>query len=87
MARSRWSRRRWRGGGRRGRAVGRTERVDGGNDARHPHRAGRPLSALPPGLPLSIELRSKSLCDKYPDPKARAIVVAEVTRRWLANVQ
>jgi sugar phosphate isomerase/epimerase len=42
--------------------------------------------ALPPGLPLSIELRSKALRDQYPDTRARASVVAEATRRWLAGV-
>ncbi|WP_298171029.1 sugar phosphate isomerase/epimerase [Novosphingobium sp.] len=40
--------------------------------------------AFPPGIPLSIELRSKALRDGFPDPGARAKVVAEATRRWLA---
>ncbi len=40
--------------------------------------------ALPPGIPLSIELRSKALRDGFPDPADRAKVVAEATRRWLA---
>jgi sugar phosphate isomerase/epimerase len=40
--------------------------------------------ALPPGIPLSIELRSKALRDGFPDPCERAKVVAEATRRWLA---
>lgn len=39
--------------------------------------------ALPPGIPLSIELRSKALRDAYPDPAARAQQVATITRRWL----
>jgi sugar phosphate isomerase/epimerase len=40
--------------------------------------------ALPPGIPLSIELRSKALHDGFPDPGTRAKAVAEATRRWLA---
>ncbi|MBU6394621.1 MAG: sugar phosphate isomerase/epimerase [Sphingomonadales bacterium] len=39
---------------------------------------------LPPGIPLSIELRSKALRDGFPDPGERAKAVAEATRRWLA---
>ncbi|WP_235536243.1 MULTISPECIES: sugar phosphate isomerase/epimerase family protein [unclassified Sphingomonas] len=39
--------------------------------------------ALPAGIPLSVELRSKALRDSYPDADARARVVAEATRRWL----
>lgn len=39
---------------------------------------------LPPGIPLSIELRSKALRDGFPDPGDRAKAVAEATRRWLA---
>lgn len=41
--------------------------------------------ALPPGLPLSIELRSKALRERYRDPVARAGVVAAATRAWLAR--
>ncbi len=40
---------------------------------------------LPPGIPLSIELRSKALRDSFPDPGKRARAVAEATRRWLAR--
>lgn len=39
---------------------------------------------LPPGIPLSIELRSKALREGFPDPGERAKAVAEATRRWLA---
>ncbi len=50
---------------------------------------GLPLTdyyaALPSGIPLSIELRSKTLRDHYPDPVDRACVTAEATRRWLAT--
>lgn len=50
---------------------------------------GLPLDALykalPPAIPLSIELRSKALRDGYPDAGERAKVVAAVTRRWLAG--
>ena len=41
--------------------------------------------ALPSGIPLSIELRSKVLRDAYPDPAERAKVVATATRTWLAK--
>jgi sugar phosphate isomerase/epimerase len=41
--------------------------------------------ALPKGIPLSIELRSKTLRDDYPDPNDRAKIVAAATRKWLAS--
>lgn len=41
--------------------------------------------ALPPGIPLSIELRSKALRDRCPHPDDRAKAVADATRRWLAG--
>jgi sugar phosphate isomerase/epimerase len=43
------------------------------------------LGALPSGIPLSIELRSKCLRDDYPDPCARAKTVADATRKWLVK--
>lgn len=39
--------------------------------------------ALPPGIPLSIELRSKALRDSFPDPADRARATARATRAWL----
>lgn len=49
---------------------------------------GLPLDALykalPQGIPLSIELRSKALRDAYPDARERAKVIGAATRRWLA---
>lgn len=42
------------------------------------------LAALPAGIPLSIELRSKLLRDAFPDPAERARVTAAATRKWLA---
>ncbi len=42
-------------------------------------------AALPRGIPLSIELRSKQLRDACPDPNDRAKAVATATRRWLAS--
>jgi sugar phosphate isomerase/epimerase len=42
-------------------------------------------NALPQGIPLSIELRSKTLRDDYPNPNERAKIVASVTRKWLAS--
>lgn len=41
------------------------------------------LEALPPGLPLSIELRSKRLREAFPDPVARARRVRSATEAWL----
>jgi sugar phosphate isomerase/epimerase len=42
--------------------------------------------ALPPGIPLSVELRSKALYDGWPDAGERAKVTADATRRWLAGL-
>lgn len=39
--------------------------------------------ALPAGIPLSIELRSKALRDRYASAGERAKAVARATRRWL----
>lgn len=39
--------------------------------------------ALPGGIPLSIELRSRALRDSFPDAGDRAVAVAKATRRWL----
>ena len=44
------------------------------------------LAALPRGIPLSIELRSKSLRGGWPDPGERAAVTARMTRAWLAGL-
>ncbi len=50
---------------------------------------GLPLKALhqalPPDIPLSIELRSKALRDSYPDFGERAKAVATATRQWLST--
>ncbi|RZF63201.1 sugar phosphate isomerase/epimerase [Sphingomonas populi] len=40
------------------------------------------LAALPAGVPLSIELRSKALREAHPDPVVRACAVAAATRAW-----
>jgi hypothetical protein len=42
------------------------------------------LDAMPPGIPLSIGLRSKALRDNFPDPADRARKVSRATRAWLA---
>jgi sugar phosphate isomerase/epimerase len=42
--------------------------------------------ALPPGLPLSIELRSRALREAYPEAGARAKAVADATRKWLGGL-
>ncbi|MFM5929787.1 MAG: sugar phosphate isomerase/epimerase family protein [Novosphingobium sp.] len=44
---------------------------------------GELYRALPAGIPLSIELRSKGLRDGFADANARACAVALATRRWL----
>jgi sugar phosphate isomerase/epimerase len=44
---------------------------------------GALLKAMPNGLPLSVELRSKALRDSYPDAHERARAVAAVTRKFL----
>jgi sugar phosphate isomerase/epimerase len=41
--------------------------------------------SLPPGIPLSIELRSRVLREGFPDPADRARQVAAKTRAWLAQ--
>lgn len=41
------------------------------------------LAALPPNVPLSIELRSRALRDTYPDPVDRARAVRKATVCWL----
>lgn len=41
------------------------------------------LKALPPALPLSIEMRSQALYDAYPDGQERARALAEQTRKFL----
>lgn len=46
---------------------------------------GALYDALPPGIPLSIELRSKILRDSFPDIGERAKAVAIATRQWLAS--
>ena len=39
--------------------------------------------ALPAGIPLSIELRSRALRERFPDPLDRARSVAQASRGWL----
>ena len=43
------------------------------------------LHALPPDIPLGIELRSKALREAHPDPRERAAVTARATRAFLAR--
>lgn len=40
------------------------------------------LEALPAGIPLSIELRSRALREAFDHPVLRAKAVADATRRW-----
>jgi sugar phosphate isomerase/epimerase len=44
---------------------------------------GALLKAMPDGLPLSVELRSKTLRESYPDAHERAQAVAAATRKFL----
>lgn len=46
---------------------------------------GAIIAALPPGLPLSIELRSHALRAAFPEPTDRAAAVLHATRRWFAQ--
>lgn len=43
------------------------------------------LAALPPGTPLSVELRSKALRDGYADPIERSRVLLAATQGWMAR--
>ncbi|MDE2620823.1 MAG: sugar phosphate isomerase/epimerase [Sphingomonadales bacterium] len=43
------------------------------------------LAALPPGLPLSVELRARALREGYPDPVDRARHLLAATRAWFAR--
>lgn len=43
------------------------------------------LSVLPAHMPLSIELRSQALRERYREAPARAAAVLQATRRWLAE--
>jgi sugar phosphate isomerase/epimerase len=55
-----------------------------------PGEGGLPLAslldALPGGIPLSLEVRSRRYREQYPDPVARARAVLEQTRRFLAEL-
>jgi sugar phosphate isomerase/epimerase len=44
------------------------------------------LNALPAGIPLSLEVRSRRYREQYPDPVARARAVLEQTRRFLRSL-
>ncbi len=44
------------------------------------------LDVMPADIVYSIELRSKPLRDNYPDPIERSRVTADITRRFLANL-
>lgn len=44
------------------------------------------IDALPPEIPLSIELRSKSLRDAYTDPAERAAALLAATRKGLRTL-
>lgn len=46
----------------------------------------RLLKALPAGIPLSLEVRSRRYRERYADPAARAAAVLEQTRRFLAGL-
>jgi sugar phosphate isomerase/epimerase len=45
------------------------------------------LNALPSGITLAIELRSRALRERYPDPGERAAATAAATRAWLREVR
>lgn len=43
------------------------------------------LDALPADIPLSPEIRSRTLRERYPDIVARARAIGDATRRWLRS--
>ena len=43
------------------------------------------IGALPPGTPLSVELRSKALRDSYADPAERSRALLAATNSWMAR--
>jgi sugar phosphate isomerase/epimerase len=43
--------------------------------------------ALPPGIPLSNEVRSVAWERRYPDPFQRARILAATMRRWLSSME
>jgi sugar phosphate isomerase/epimerase len=43
------------------------------------------IAALPPGIPLSVEMRSRAMEQSWPDPAARSQLVAKVTRAFLGQ--
>lgn len=45
------------------------------------------LAALPPGIPLSLEIRSQQLRARYPDAAERATAVHDNAKRFLAGPQ
>ena len=44
------------------------------------------MQALPPQIPISVELRSQALYERYPDAAERARVTAQATRAFLASL-
>jgi sugar phosphate isomerase/epimerase len=44
------------------------------------------IAALPPGVPLSVEMRSRALEKSWPDPTARSRITADVTRAFLRQL-
>ncbi len=45
------------------------------------------LAALPPGCPLSLEIRSKRYRERYPDPLARAAAIRQRTLEFLGTAE
>ena len=45
------------------------------------------LDALPDGIPLSLEVRSRALREAFPNATARAAHLLERTREFLANLE
>jgi sugar phosphate isomerase/epimerase len=63
--------------------------VDAVDGRSAPGEGGLPLArlldALPAGIPLSLEVRSRAYRQRYPDARDRARAVLEQTRRFLAG--
>lgn len=48
---------------------------------------GSALDAMPVGIPLSVEVLSQAMFDRFPDPFTRAAALAASTRAWLGSRQ
>lgn len=65
-----------------------TEAIDGRVPLGQGHLAiADLLAALPPGLPIAVEERSRRLREAFPDLRERAVELMRTSRAWLARNQ